>query len=333
MATLNLGVANGLLRTLFIPKLIDTVTQSNPLFLMMRERGETFDGGQTITTPIMYGEYAENEGGSFGDDDDDLLSESGDDAAGVSVEWASYSQPIKMRMREMAKFASSEASAVRLLRVRSQSASMKMADRFGDHLHAEVGHNTDDILSIEDIFDDTISYAGIDRAATGNDYWKAKHVDASGGTATATAITLRSVHDAIEEATEGPIRPHIGLTKKALYNRIWELQMDKVRYTDKAVVNYGGFTGVVVDGVPIGPDSHAGDDGVDGSAKTRHKVRFLNLDYIHWMSHGDYNFALREFDWMSAISQTLIAHILWFGQFYCDNPRYQSELTECLSTS
>ena len=332
MATLDLGRANGLLRTIFTPKIIDTVTQSNPLFLMMRDRGEQFEGGETITTPIMFGEYGEGEGGSFGDTDDELPSEAGDDAAGVAFQWASYAQPIRITLRELAKCASSEASAVRLLRIRSQSAAMKMSDRFGDHVYAPVGHATENIHSVPDIFDDTITYGGINRSSTGNDFWKAKHVTA-GTPGTATAITLRMVHNAIEEATEGTIRPHIGLTTKSLYNRIWELQMANMRYADTAVVEYGGFTGVKVDGVPIFPDSHADTGGVDGSAKTLERVRFLNLDYMHWVSHGDFNFANTPLDYISKISPVLMSHILWFGQLYCDNPRYQSELLDCLSTA
>ena len=332
MATLDLGRANGLLRTVYLPKIIDTVTTSNPLFLMMRDRGEKFEGGETISTPIMYGEYAEGEGGSFGDTDDDLASEAGDDAAAVSFDWASYNQPIRINIRELAKYASSEAAAIRLLRIRSQSAGMKMAARFGDHLYASVGHDSDDILSVPDIFDDTITYGLINRSSTGNDFWKAKHVLA-GTAGTATAITLRKVHDAIEEATEGNIRPDIGLTSKALYNRIWELQMANMRYSDTALLEYGGFTGVKVDGIPIFPDSHADDGGLDGSSKTLEKVRFFNLGYCHWMGHSDFNFVTTDLDFMSKTSPVLLSQILWFGQFYCDNPRYQSELYDCLSTA
>jgi len=333
MATLDLGRANGLIRTVFLPKIIDTITQSNPLFLMMRDKGELFEGGETITTPIMYGEYAEGEGGSFGDTDDVLQSEAGEDAAGVAFDWASYSQPIRITIRDLAKFASSEAAAVRLLRIRAQSAGMKMADRFGDHLYAPVGHDITDILSTVDIFDDTITYGGIDRAAAGNDFWKAKHVDASTDAVTATAITLRDVHDTIEEATEGNIRPDIGLTDKAAYNRIWELQMANMRYGDTDVVEYGGFTGIKVDGVPIFPDSHADNGGTDAGSNIRHTVRFYNLDYLHWVGHDDFNFVTTDLDFMSKTSPVLLSQIFWFGQFYCDNPRYQSELLRVLSTA
>jgi hypothetical protein len=174
----------------------------------------------------------------------------------------------------------------------------------------------------------------INRSSTGNDFWKAKHVyaDGSAGT-TATAITLRMVHNAIEEATEGSIRPDIGLCDKALYNRIWELQMANMRYSDTAVLDYGGFTGVKVDGVPIFPDSHADNAGVDGSANTLRTLRFLNLDYIHWIGHDDFNFVATDLDFMSKTSPVLMSHILWFGQMYCDNPRYQSELLGCLDTA
>jgi len=333
MATLDLGAANGLIRQLFLPKIIDTVTRSNPLFLMMRDRGERFEGGEMISTPIMYGEYQEGEGGSFGDEDDNMPSEAGDDAAAVSFDWASYAQPVRVTLRDLAKFASSEAAAVRLLRIRSQSAGMKMADRFGDHLYAPVGHDATDILSIPDIFDDTITYGMIDRAGAGNGFWKAKHVDASTDGTTSTAISLRKVHDTIEEATEGNIRPSIGITDQALYNRIWDLQMDKMRYTDKAVLDYGGFTGVVVDGVPIFKDSHADNGGVDGSSNTRHILRFLNLDFIHWIGHDDFNFVVTDLDFVNKMSVVLLSHILWFGQFYCDNPRYQAELINAKSTA
>ena len=222
---------------------------------------------------------------------------------------------------------------MRLLRIRAQSAGMKMADRFGDHLYAPVGHDITDILSTVDIFDDTITYGGIDRAAAGNDFWKAKHVDASTDAVTATAITLRDVHDTIEEATEGNIRPDIGLTDKAAYNRIWELQMANMRYGDTDVVEYGGFTGIKVDGVPIFPDSHADNGGTDAGSNIRHTVRFYNLDYLHWVGHDDFNFVTTDLDFMSKTSPVLLSQIFWFGQFYCDNPRYQSELLRVLSTA
>ncbi len=333
MATFDLGRANGLIRTVYLPKIIDTVTNSNPLFLMMKDRGELFEGGETITTPIMYGEYVDGEGGSFGDTEDDLPSEAGEDAAATSFGWASYSQPVRITLRDLAKFASTDAGGIRLLRVRNQSAGMKMADRFGDHLYAAVGHDENDILSMNDLFSRTNTYGLIDRSASGNTFWLTQQVNADpASTSTATAITLRKIHDAIEAATQGNIRPDIGLTDETMYNRAWELQMANMRYGDTGLLKYGGFTGVVVDGVPIFKDSHFDNDGSDG-ANTRHKIRFINLDFQHWLAHGDYNFAIRDLQFLDAASQVLLAQIFWFGQCYNDNPRYNSELINCLGTA
>lgn len=332
MATLDLGTANGLMRTIFLPKIIDTVTKSNPLFLMMRARSETFAGGETFSQPIMFGEKVEGEGGSFGEDDTAFHSEPGEDAAAPNWNWVAYSQPIIVRMIELAKFANTDAAAVNLLQIRSQSAAMKMADRFGGHLYAQVGHNPKDILSVPDAFDDTIIYGGIDRAGAGNDFWKAQHVYA-GTAGTATAITLRKVHDAIEAATQGTIRPDIGITSHAMFNRLWDLQMAKVRYADTDRLEYGGFTGIRIDGVPIFWDSHADDGGLDGSSHTLERIRFFNMDYLHWTTHQDHNFTLRDLEHLDANSPVMLGHIFWFGQFYCDNPRYQSELLDCLSTA
>jgi len=333
MATLNLGMANNLLRTVYLPKMIDTITQANPLFLMLKQKSETFDGGETFSQPIMYGEYADGEGGWFGADDDTLASEGGDDAAAPFWSWVATNQPIRLHMIEDAKFANTQAAAANLVGIRSESASMKLADRFGDALYAPVGHSVKQILSLPDMFDDTITYGGIDRAAAGNDFWKAKHVYA-GTAGTATAITIDKVTEAIEEATQGSIRPDFGITDHNMWRRIKSLQQAKTTWNaDSAELKVGGYTGVKVDGVPIFWDSHADNGGLDGSNKTLRRIRFLNLNYIHMLAHRDYQFSLRDFDWLAADSPVMLAQMFWFGQFYTDNPRYQSELLDCLDTA
>ena len=333
MATFNETEATSMLREIFAPKIVDTVFQSNPLFAELYRRRSHFAGGRTLSHPLMHETDVEGVGGEFDVTDQSFGTETAETFNKSQFTWRAYQYPVKVHMIELAEFSDSDAAAINLIGSRSQQAALSLSYRLGNHLFKEAGTGPKQILSLNDAFGRSNTYGQIDRSAAGNSFWQAKqdNMDSTGGS-TATALTLRGIHDTIENATEGQIRPTFGITDVEVYNKIWGLALSNQRYGDTGQTQYLGFPAFKVDGIPIIKSKLADDDGDDSAGNPKRKIRFLNVDFWHFASHRDYDFVVWPFRLREGDSPVWISRMFWFGNTYTDNPRFNSELINILST-
>jgi hypothetical protein len=333
MATFNDDEATSVLRERFAPKIQDVVFKSNPLFASLYAGREFFDGGRTLTQPIMYEDDVDGEGGEFDVSDESFDTTTAEAFNATSFRWRAYQYPIKIHEIELAEFGSSDARAINLLGSRSQRAGKALSSRLGKHLFKAIGTGPKQILSINDAFGRTNTYGGVDRSVTANSFWLCGQVDMdSTSSDVATALTLRGVHDAIEEGTDGQERPKFGVCDVPTYNTLWGLAQANQRYRDTGQTAYLGFPAISVDGVPIIKNKLADNDGLDTNSATRRKVRLFNTEYWKFVTHQDYDFYVRPFRLAGNDGVVWIARVFWFGNVYTVNPRYSSELVNILSS-
>ena len=327
MATFNDDEATALLRERFAPKIQDVVFQSNPLFASLYGQREFFDGGRTLSQPIMHEDDVDGEGGEFDISDESFDTTTSDAFNTASFRWRAYQMPIKIHEIEIAEFGSNDARAINLLSARSQRAAKALSSRLGKHLFKAAGTGPKQILSLNDAFSQTNTYGQIDRSQADNSFWLCPQVTMdTASTGNAQSMTLRKVHDAIEEATDGTERPKFGVTDVPTYNMLWGLAISNQRYRDTGQTAYLGFPAIEVDGVPILKNKNADNDGTDDNSETKRKIRFLNTDYWKFVTHQDYDFYVRPFRLAGNDGVVWIARIYWFGNVYTVNPRYNSEL-------
>src|SRR3990167_8850933 len=270
--------ATSLLRTKFAPKIQDTIFKSNALFATLYQQRSFFRGGRTITHPLMYEADVEGEGGEFDVSDETFETSTADAFNTTSFRWRAYQYPIKVHEIELAEFGDDDTRAINLLSARSQRAAMALSSRLGKHLFKAIGTGPKQILSLNDAFGRTNTYGNIDRSNADNAWFLCKQVDMSAGAGTATTLTLRKIHDAIEEATEGQIRPKFGITDLPTYSKIWSLALTNQRYQNTGRTTYLGFPAIEVDGVPIVKNKNADNDGPDSNSEEKRKIRVLNTE-------------------------------------------------------
>lgn len=319
--------ATSLLRTKYAPKIQDTIFKSNALFATLYQQRSFFRGGRTLTHPLMYEADVEGEGGEFDISDETFGTSTADAFNTSSFRWRAYQYPIKVHEIELAEFGDDDTRAINLLASRSQRAAMALSSRLGKHLFKAIGTGPKQILSLNDAFGRTNVYGTIDRSNADNAHFLCKQVNMDpAGTSTATTLTLRKVHDTIEEASEGQIRPKFGITDLQVYSKLWSLALTNQRYAATGQTTYLGFPAIQVDGIPIVKNKNADNDGLDGASEERRKIRFLNTDYWEFVTHQNYDWYVRPFRLVGNDGVVWVARIFWFGNVYTVNPRYNSEL-------
>ena len=168
----------------------------------------------------------------------------------------------------------------------------------------------------------TGTYAGLNRATAGNEFWRANvdtttyaYADVIDPT---SAKYLPKVMRTNHLAATHDNAPDLIITTKAIY----------ALYQDIAVVQNLRFNNEVANlgfgGVEFGP----GVTMVFDTYQTAKYMDMLSLKAFQLFVYGDANFALKEPGWQIPTNQDAkVAHIIWSGQLRCDTPREQSRTT------
>ena len=318
---LDMNEASSLLREIFLPKLIDSVFTSNLLLQKLYDNREYLDGGETFSIPLIYASDQEGEGGFYDDTVETLPLEQKEGINSMRGTWTSLVQPIAITNRELAKFGSSEAAAISLLRARTERAYMAMKERIQKAIFMPAGTGPFGLLTLEDIFDQNNTYLGIDRST--NPWWRAKEISNSGTLGTAAALDLRRLQEAVLEVTEDEIGPSIMITTKQVFAKYWSSLQAQERYRSLEGQAGGGTQVLLFNDIPMYAMSKCPHDGLDGNSKERHKIYILNLNYLKLVVVRNWDMQFVPFQRVPG-TQKWVAEIHLFFQIVCTNPRYQA---------
>lgn len=288
----------------------DQVFAGNPLFAKLNANGmkQTIDGGFDIREPLMTGQNATGGWMTSGYDELDFTPQAG-------VAYATY--PVKafnktVVMSDLEQRQNSGGSKlIDLWEFKIEQAKLSAQDKFNSDLYLDGTAEQGAITGLAAYISATGTYAGINRATTGNEYWKAGYTDS-----TSETISENRMLTAFNTASQnGRDFPNLILTTRAIWQTYHGLLTDNVRYEDKEMANLG-FKSLTWMGIPIVWDN-------DCPSGTMYFINTKTLKLRPLVGRDFYWIPKRQPDRqvVDAIAT------LWYGNLVGNAPRMNAVLT------
>jgi len=258
-------------------QLTDNIFTARPLTNHLMEKGRVrmLDGGTKIVEPLIYGQNS-TVGSYAGYDTISLTAQEGISAA--EFEWKQYAASIAISGIEEAKN-NGEAAIVNLLEAKIMQAEESMRESFNQMFFADgTGNSGKDWLGLDALIADDNTVGGIDRTASGNDFWQS-YVEGTAG-----ALTLADMATAYNSVSVGNDHPDMVLTTQTLFEKYESLLQPQLRYTDAKTAD-AGFQNLLFKAAPVVYDVHA----PSGT------MFFINSKYLTLVGHSGKWFSQTEF--------------------------------------
>ncbi len=301
--TINWDNVNTFTRDRLMPKVVDQIFNSNPLFMKLFKKGSKLQGGTFISQPLIYGE---GPSGFFqGVDTLDTSDEAQFTTA--TFDWKEAYASIVIRTRDE-RLNSGSTAFGRLLTNRTRVAQKSLQNLLGQGVYSDGTTNPKSITGLRAMVTGSgVVYGGISK--TTNSWWRSQ-VDSS-----TTAITRSAFQVMQQDCTEGADTPDLVTTTKAEFSALYALYEDRQRYGQVDLLR-AGFRNLVVNGIPVVVDSHCPDG----------YMYFLNTDYIDLVTHTDDNFRFSGFK--EPVNQRArVGYIFWMGNLTASSCRFQGVFT------
>jgi hypothetical protein len=266
------------------------------------------NGGTKIVEPLIYG-LNSTVASYSGYDTLSLTAQEGITAA--EYDWKQYAASIAISGIEEGKNAG-EQEVINLLEAKIMQAEESMREGFNQMFFADgTGNSGKDWLGLGAIVSDSGTVGGINRATTGNDFWKSYVDDNSGSD---VALSLIDMATAYNSVSVGNDHPDMVLTTQTLFEKYESLLQPQLRYTDAKTAD-AGFQNLLYKAAPVVYDVHV-------PAKT---MFFLNSKYLSLVGHSGKWFAQTEFVRPENMDARY-ALIMCYGNLTCRNAAKQGKL-------
>ena len=298
----------------FIPRLVDNVFNSNPLFARMYRRITLVDGGTQIVQPVLLAQTSTV--GSYSGAD--MLSVApSDEVNAAAFDWCQYYATIQLTgLDDLIN--SGEQAVINLVKTKIVVAEKSLRDTMGSHLYLDgTGNGGKNLLGLAAAVDDgtnVATYGGLSR--TTYPAWGSVY-SANGGTG--RALTLSLMQTQFGNASKDNERPNLILTSHGVYNKYMSLLQPGQRFMDSETAS-AGFQNLLYQGRPLVVDEQI-------ATTPNHKMWMLNDKYFEFFIHRDRNFRWVPFQMLQQ-QDMVIAKILFAGQLICNAPRLQVQLRD-----
>ena len=289
-------------------QLTDNIFTARPLTYFLQDKGRIrmLNGGTKIVEPLIYGTSSTVKSYS-GYDSISLTSQGGITAA--EYDWKQYAASIAISGIEEAKN-NGEQEIINLLEAKIMQAEESMREGFNQMFYADgTGNDGKDWNGLGNIVEASGTVGGINRATTGNDYWKSYEEN------TATALTLAQLSTGYNSVSVGNDHPDMVLTTQTLFEKYEALLQPQLRYTDTKTAD-AGFQNLLFKAAPVVYDEHC----------TAGVVYFLNSKYLTLVGHSSKWFAQTQFVRPEDLDARY-ALIMCYGNLTCRNAAKQGKLT------
>lgn len=288
----------------FVPKLIDSVFDSDPILKRAKSKGwlGTQSGGTSVIYPLNYAQ-ATAEGWYQGAET--LSNTDNDVMTGAEYNWKQrYVSIIISRRDELIN--SGDTQILDFVKSKTQIAEKTMSDKLADAVY-NAGSDSKAIAGLRSIVDSANTVGGIDQSSYS--WWQSQE---DGTTTTLTLAALQTMHTSLSINNEGPT---VILATRANYNRYYALLQPQQRFMDSETAK-GGFQSLMFNGVPF----------IAGSKVPSSHIFMLNEAYLHLDAHKDENFRFSKFQ--EPVNQNVkIAKIHLMCVFGTDNARMHGKFT------
>lgn len=298
-----------------IPKLVDNIYGSNPLFARLMQRGNvTLDGGLDIRQPIVYKKGKASSYGKGGTFDTSL----NENKTNLVFDWKRYYSPITLDKVE-ALLNQGARAVIDEVAAELEIARLDLENQLGEDLFGDgTGNGGLVINGLNDICDDstnTASYGKITYSSTTGDPGLAikSNLDSTGG-----AFSLSMVQTQYGNATVGAEKPDLIITTQSIWDSFWARVQPAQRYNMTGVAAEMadiGFNVINYNGAAVIADSHCPSGVIYG----------LNTAHLFMVVHRDRNIVFEG--WKEFANQDqMTGQILWLGNLVCDAPRLQFKI-------
>ena len=289
-------------------QLTDNVFTARPLTYFLQDKGRIrmLNGGTKIVEPLIYGTNSTVASYS-GYDSLSLTPQTGITAA--EYDWKQYAASITISGIEEAKN-NGEQEIINLLEAKIMQAEESMREGFNQMFFADgTGNSGKDWNGLGNIVEASGTVGGINRATSGNEYWRSYEEN------TATALTLAQMATAYNTVSVGNDHPDMILTTQTLFEKYEALLVPQLRYTDTKTAD-AGFQNLLYKAAPVVYDVHC----------TSGVMYFLNSKYLTLVGHSGKWFAQTQFVSPEDVDARY-ALILCYGNLTCRNAKKQGKLT------
>jgi hypothetical protein len=289
-------------------QLTDNIFTARPLTYFLQDKGRMrmLNGGTKIVEPLIYGTNA-TVGSYSGYDSIALTAQAGITAA--EYDWKQYAASIAISGIEEAKN-NGEQEIINLLEAKIMQAEESMREGFNQMFFADgTGNSGKDWNGLGNLVEASGTVGGINRATTGNEYWRSYEEN------TATALTLAQMSTAYNSVSVGNDHPDMVLTSQTLFEKYEALLQPQLRYTDTKTAD-AGFQNLLFKAAPVVYDEHC----------TAGVVYFLNSKYLTLVGHSGKWFEQTAFVRPEDLDARY-ALIMCYGNLTCRNAAKQGKLT------
>lgn len=289
-------------------QLTDNVFTARPLTYHLMDKGRIrmLDGGTKIVEPLIYGQNS-TVGSYSGYDTISLTAQEGISAA--EFEWKQYAASIAISGIEEAKN-NGDAAILNLLEAKVMQAEESMREGFNTMFFGDgTGNSGKDWNGLGNLVEASGTVGGINRATSGNEFWRSYEENTSG------ALTLAQMNTAYNSVSVGTDHPDLVLTTQTLYEKYESLLQPQLRYTDTKTAD-AGFQNLLFKAAPVTYDTGC----------TSGVMYFLNSKYLTLVGHSGKWFSQTEFVRPENLDAKY-ALIMCYGNLTVRNAKKQGKLT------
>lgn len=323
-------------QTKYLPKVVDTVLNSNVFFQRVVRAAKQWQG-RKLEVPFKYAKNST--GGSFSGFDT-LSTNATDNRAKMEFFPKFYNMTVALPGDELSVAESAgEQEILNLMKLTIQSDTEDAADDLGTMFYADgTGNSSKDLLGLAALVDDGGTVATIGGQSRSTYSTLQSTVTASGGT-----LTLAKLDTLWSAVTSGNQKPTLGLTTETIFNLYGQLLRPQERINKEVGLMKGmksgtGFTSLSYNGMPIVADEKCtsgvlfflNEDFIDFYALTMYGTK--PIKYSGQIEGNDYEapvgLGFSWSDWIKpANSASVVGHIYFGGQLITNNPKRHGKLT------
>ncbi len=289
----------------FIPKLADSIFDTNPLTKRLKEKSyEKVDGGLSIMQPLN---YAMTSASGWYTGNETLSTSDNEQFSAAEYSWKQLYTNITITGLDEAKNAG-DSQILNLVKSKTQIAEKTMKDKLGTGIYSNGTTDPKSIVGLRAIAASISSSVG---GISQTDYtWWRPQLDSS-----TTVLSLAAMQSRYNACAVDNDAPTVISTTRSIYNTFWGLLQPQQRFQDSDSAK-AGFSSLMFNGAPVIADSYC---------PSLHMF-FLNEKYLHLYAHKDRDMKFEAFQ--KPVNQDLkTAKIYWMGALGSSNNRLHGAMT------
>lgn len=307
-------------------KMADNITKNNALLsrLSAKNKIRTVDGGSKILEELEYGQGDMVWYSGF-----DTISYTGPElfsAAEYALKLCAT--PVAISGEDMLKNSGS-ARMIDLFEKRIHNAEKTMSNKIAEALYSDgTGSSGKEIGGLKLLVADAPTsgtVGGINRATSGNEFWRNQaSVISAEANALTSATILSKMNDMYLKCSRGTDKPDLIVTDDYLYDMYEAALQPMQRFVDPKLAD-AGFRTLRYKGADV-----IFDGGQGGSCPTKH-MYFINTNYLYLRPHKDRNFKVIGGERLAINSDAIYKIIGWAGNLTMSNAKLQGVLVDYIA--